>query len=55
MVSAKFTVDIKGMPEVIWACRKAMASLLRAEADAEVSNALAFRLREIADRFEAGQ
>jgi len=55
MAIAKLTLDVKNMPEVVWACRRELAKILRAEAEAEVSNAVASKLRSIADRFEAGQ
>ena len=54
-MEAKFTVDVKGMPEVVWACRHAVVKLLREQADSEVSGYVAIRLREVADKFEAGQ
>lgn len=55
MAIAKLTFDIKNMPEVIWAMRREMAKILREEAAAEASNAVATKMRNIADRFEAGQ
>lgn len=55
MAIANLTIDVKGMPEVVWAARRELAKLLRAEAEAETSNAVAAKLRVIADRFEAGQ
>ena len=47
-------VDIKNMPEMIWACRHEMAEFLRQMAAVETSNAVAERLREAATVFEAG-
>ncbi len=47
-------VDIKNMPEVIWACRHEMAEFLRTVADEEPIQAVAERLREVAQIFEAG-
>ena len=54
MAVAKLVIDVRGVPEVVWSCRHALATLLREAADAEVSNAVAVRLREVAARFEAG-
>ena len=54
MATAKLVMDVRGVPEVVWACRHALATLLREAADVEVSNAVAARLREVAARFEAG-
>lgn len=55
MAIANLTIDVTGMPDVIWAVRRELAKLLREEAEAEISNTVAAKLREIADRFEAGQ
>lgn len=51
----KLVVDVRGMPEVIWQVRHACAQALRQEAEAEANPAVARRLLELADRFEAGQ
>lgn len=45
--------EVTGIPEVLWAVRHEMAQRLREAADAEVSNAVAARLRAIAAEFEA--
>ena len=55
MAEAHIIVDVRGMPELIWACRHEMSELLRAEADAEISPSVVRRLHEIAAIFEAGQ
>ena len=55
MVKASVVIDVRNMPEVVWTLRHEMAKILREVADAEVSNSVAARLREVADRFEAGQ
>lgn len=47
-------IEVKGVPEALWAMRRSMAQRLREAADAEVSNAVAKRLREVANAFEAG-
>lgn len=47
-------VDVRNMPEMIWACRHEMAEFLRQMAESEVSNTVAERLREAATVFEAG-
>ena len=49
-----FAIDLHAMPELIWACRRELANVLRREAEAEANPIVARRLREIADRFEAG-
>lgn len=53
-MESKLIVDVRGMPDVVWSCRHALAKLLREQADSEVSNAVAMRLREVADKFEVG-
>lgn len=50
----RMTLDVLHVPELIWETRRAMADLLREEADAEANPAVARRLREIADAFETG-
>lgn len=47
-------IDVRGMPEVIWAVRRELARFLLRVAQGE-SDAVAKRLREIADVFECGQ
>ena len=53
-MEAKVTIDVRGMPALVWACRRALADLLRAEAEREASNYVANRLRETAALFETG-
>lgn len=52
-MEAKLTLNIKGMPEVIWKCRKALADLLRSEAKGE-PRIVAAKLEEVAAKFESG-
>jgi len=49
------TIKVTQIPELVWSARKAMADVLRREAESESSPATARRLREIAAMFEAGQ
>ena len=53
MATSIITVDIKNMPEVIWAVRREMAKILREEADDEMHRYFARKLRSLANRFEA--
>jgi hypothetical protein len=54
MAKADLSIDVRGIPEVIWSVRREMANLLREQADVEISPAVARRLRELADAFESG-
>ena len=51
----RFVIEVRGMPEVIWACRHEMAEFLRDVAQTEASPAVAHRLKEVAQVFETGQ
>ena len=48
------TMDVRGIPEIIWAARKEMAKLLRIEAKLEDIPAVKARLLALADVFETG-
>lgn len=54
-MNAYLTLDIKNIPELIFEVRREMARVLREEADTEADPRMARRLRELSDRFEAGQ
>jgi len=51
----KLAIDVRGIPELVWACRHELAQVLRQEAESEAYPLLKRRLGEIANRFEAGQ
>lgn len=51
----KLSLDVRGIPELVWECRREMAQVLRQEAESEAHPLLNRRLEEIARRFEAGQ
>lgn len=53
MASAKITLEISGLPEVIQALRRQLAQILRNEADGEPDH-VARKLNRIADDFETG-
>jgi len=53
-MNANATIDVRGMPEVIYAVRREMAKLLESEAEIETNPMVAYRLREIAKIFLAG-
>lgn len=54
MAKLDVTLNVLNMPELIWAVRCEMATLLKETADAEASPLVAQRLREIATVFEVG-
>lgn len=47
-------VELEKWPDLLWAMRNEMATMLREQADAEASGYVAQRLREIAAAFSAG-
>lgn len=55
MAKEKLTLDVRGVPECVWEARRALADLLRREADETLDVMLEEKLREIAARFETGQ
>jgi hypothetical protein len=40
MTEAKISVDVRGIPELVWSCRCELANVLRQEAEAEGQNCL---------------
>lgn len=54
MAKGEIVVDVRGVPECVWAARHALAQHLRASADLETQPYTASRLREIAAAYEAG-
>lgn len=50
----RITVNLVGLPEIVCAAHKAIADILRKEADSERNPAVAKRLRELANDFEIG-
>jgi hypothetical protein len=54
-MDAKLTVDVRGIPELVWSCRKELANVVRQEAEGESHPLLKRKLEEIARRYEAGQ
>lgn len=55
MAASRFVMDVRGIPELVWQCRRELADLLRGEAEAESDPRVARRLRAVAALFEAGQ
>jgi hypothetical protein len=53
MMKANLVCDVRGVPEVLAAARRALAALLRAAAEDESADVAAFARRVAAD-FEAG-
>ena len=54
-IDGKLVVEVRGVPELVWACRREMAQALRQEADMEIHPLIKRKLMELANRFEAGQ
>ena len=55
MASAKVTIDVRGIPEMVHSVMRKCADRLREDADSEADPRVAARLREIAATFETGQ
>lgn len=53
-MEARIVIDVRNSPQLLWACRHALADLLREEANVEPSLYVASRLRDVAAKFEAG-
>jgi hypothetical protein len=54
VASSTLTIKVTEWPEALFAMRKAMADMLRAEAEAEGDPNFARKLRALAADFEAG-
>lgn len=50
----RISVNVRNLPEVLFAIRKEFADVLRGQAGAETNPVVARRFREVADEFEAG-
>ena len=55
MAASTYTIDVRGIPELVWSVRQAMADMLRREAEAEIDRAVARKLLALAAQFEVGQ
>ena len=53
-VFGKVVIELEKYPDLLWAMRNELATVLREQADAEASGYVATRLREIAAAFSAG-
>jgi hypothetical protein len=55
VAESRVTLDVRGIPEVVWAARREVARILRSIAEAELDLHTATRLKDVADAFDCGQ